>query len=156
MPSTTKFTLQHTLPDQLDIIYPALLDFKKFGEIHPYMKEVKLIKDNLPEFTEYSIVEEVYFLGFIKNNPTYTAKVFEVEKNKRIRYTSPVKKSIFLTIDISFSSNKNGTLLVTEEFEIGCNKLMGLVFKNILVKAHLKFFQNLKELLQKNREEHIK
>ncbi len=143
----TTFTLHHNLPNAQETIYTTLLDFKKFGEVHPFMTEVTVIKENLPEYIEYSIVEEVYFLGFIKNNPTYTAKVMEIERNKHIRYTSSIKKFIFLTIDITLSKNKNGSLLVTEKFEIKSNKLMGMIFGNILKKAHLKFFENMKKLL---------
>jgi|GEM_PF-1778040 len=147
MSTPTTFTLQHNLPDVHEFVYETLLDFKKFGEVHPFMTEVTVIKENLPEYVEYNIVEEVYFLGFIKNRPTYTARVMEIEKNRHIRYTSPVKNFIFLTIDITFSKNKNGSLLVTEKFEIQSNKLMGILFGNLLKKAHLKFFANMKKLL---------
>jgi hypothetical protein len=153
MASRTIFTIHHQLPGEFDLIYSTLLDFKKFGEVHPYITKVETIKSNLPEYIEYSIFEEIYLFGFIKNYPKYTAKVFEVEKLKHIRYLSPVKKSIFLTIDITFQVNKHGTLTVTEAFEIKSNKLMGLVFSNILKKAHLKFFENLKIILHNSIED---
>lgn len=153
MASNTLFTLQHKLPNQLDLVYSTLLDFKKFGEVHPYIKKVETIQNNLPEYVEYSIFEEIYLLGFIKNYPNYTAKVFEIEKNKHIRYLSPVKKSIFLSIDLTIQTAKNGTLTVTEAFEIKSNKLIGLIFSNILKKAHLKFFENLKTILHNSIED---
>jgi len=137
----------------MEIVYNALLDFKKFGDIHPFMTEVKIVHENLPEYVEYCIVEEVYFLGFIKNRPRYNAKVMELEKNKHIRYTSQVKKNIYLVIDLNFSENKNGSLMITENFEITSNKLMGRVFVGILKKAHLKFFENLKQFLHNSVEE---
>ena len=156
MASITQFSLQHTLPNQFDLVYTTLLDFKKFGEVHPVITKVTVIKENLPDYIEYSIEEEIYLLGFIKNQPKYTAKVMEVEKNKHIRYTSPVKSFIFLTVDITFSAAKNGSLLVTESFEIKTNKLMGLIFKNILSKAHLQFFKNLKKVLHNSVEDLVK
>ena len=52
MSSKTRFNLEHILPDHLEMIYGSILDFKSFGEIHPYMKEVTLIKDGHPEFKE--------------------------------------------------------------------------------------------------------
>ncbi|PBQ33429.1 hypothetical protein CNR22_17130 [Sphingobacteriaceae bacterium] len=146
MSAKTIFTLEHTLPDHFDLVYASLFDFKKFGEIHPFMTEVKLL-DEKPEYREYKIVEEIYFFGFIKNNPTYTAKVIEIEKGKHIRYTSPVKKNIFLTVDIRFSKDKTKNLIVTENFEVTANRLIGMVFANILKKAHLQFFKNLKVFL---------
>lgn len=147
MSAKTIFTLEHTLPNHFDIVYASLFDFKKFGDIHPFMTEVKLL-DEKPEYKEYSIVEEVYFFGFIKNNPTYNAKVMELEKGKHIRYTSPVKKNIFLVVDIFFSKDKNQNLIVTETFEVTANKAIGLIFANILKKAHLQFFNNLRAFLQ--------
>lgn len=147
MSALLKLNLQHVLPNEFEIVYKALLDFKKFGELHPYMKEVTLLEDRSPEYIEYQIVEEIYFFGFIKNHPRYTAKVIETSKHKTIRYTSPVKKNILLTIDFSFSVTKNGMLCVTEEIELRCNKIVGFFFLNILQKAHLQFFRNLRSLL---------
>lgn len=148
MSSTLKFTLQHVVPNEFEIVYKALLDFKKFGELHPYMKEVTILKDCSPEYMEYQVVEEIYFFGFIKNHPHYTAKIVETAKDKTIRYTSPVKKNIFLTIDFSFSVNTHGMLLVNEDIELRCNKIIGIFFSNILKKAHLQFFKNLRNLLR--------
>ena len=147
MPSSLKLSLRHTLPNDLEIIYNILLDLKKFGELHPYMTEVSVLKDNSPEYIEYNIIEEIYLLGFIKNHPRYTAKVMELKKDKHIRYTSQVKKNIFLTIDFTFSINSNGSITVNENIELQSPKLIGLVFLNILKKAHLKFFENLKNVL---------
>jgi len=153
MPTNTTFSLQHALPNQLEIAYESLADLKKFGEIHPYIIEVNIIKNNLPEYLEYVIVEEVHLFGFIKNHPIYETKVFEIEEYKHIRYTSRVKKNIFLTIDITFSKNKSGNLIVTETFDIRSPKLMGMVFSGILKKAHFKFFENLKKILHNSIEE---
>lgn len=154
MSSGLLLTITHTLPDEFDIVYKALLDFKKFGELHPYMKEVTVMEDKSPEFIEYLVKEEIYFFGFIKNHPMYTARVMEVEKNKHIRYTSPVKKYIFLTVDFTFSKAGSGALLVQEEIKLVSNKLIGTVFLNILRKAHLQFFENLRRLLHNSIEDH--
>ena len=156
MASITQFRLTHSLPNQFDLVYASLLDFKKFGEVHPVITKVTILKENLPEYVEYSMEEEIYLLGFIKNRPKYTTKVTEVEKNKHIRYTSPVKSFIFLTVDVTFSVDKTGFLQVTESFEIKSNKLMGLLFKNILTKAHLQFFKNLKKVLHNSVEDLVK
>ena len=153
MPSTTNFTLQHILDDQFEVVYNSLLDLKKFGELHPHMTGVTIIQNKLPEYIEYNIIEEIYLFGFIRNHPDYNAKVLEIEKNKHIRYTSPVKKNIFLTVDFTFSKNGKGTLLVTEKIEIKSNKFMGMIFGGILKKAHLKFFDNLSKLLQNSVED---
>lgn len=147
MGSILKLNLQHFLPNDFEIVYGALLDFKKFGELHPFMTDVKVLENRSPEYMEYEIREEVVFLGFIKNKPRYAAKVMELEKHKKIRYTSAVKKNIFLTIDFSFSVTKNGKLLVNEEIELRCNKIIGFFFLKLLQKAHLQFFKNLRSLL---------
>lgn len=155
MPSNLKLSLRHTLPNHPEIIYNALLDFKKFGELHPNMTDVRILKDNSPEYIAYNIVEEIYLLGFIKNHPRYTAKVMELIKDKHIRYTSQVKKNIFLSIDFTFSKNSNGSIIVNEDIALQSNKLVGRVFLNILKKAHLKFFEKLKDLLHTSIEDVI-
>ena len=151
--ATTQFSIEHTLPNQFDLVYSTLLDFKKFGEVHPVITRVTVIDEKLPEYVEYSVEEEIYLLGFIKNQPRYTAKVIEVEKNKHIRYTSPVKSSIFLSIDFTFSFNNKGLLVVTETFEIKSNKLIALAFKAILHKVHIQFFDKLKKILNNSVED---
>ena len=146
MPGKTKFEIKYELPTRLDTVYDSLMDFKKFGELHPYMKQVDLVIDNRPAFTEYKIVEEVYFFGFIKNHPTYHARVYELEKNKCIQYTSQVKSFIFLTITFHLSEGQNGEVSIKEEIEIKCNKLIGYIFSDILKKSHATVFENIKKL----------
>lgn len=153
MSSVTRFKIEHNLSDQWEIVYNSLLDLRKFGEIHPHMTDVRIINNNLPDHVEYAITEKVYLLGFIKNHPRYNANVAEVQKNRHIRYTSQVKPTIFLTVDITFSKNSSHRLIVTEEFEIRSNKLLGLVFANILKKAHLRSFENLNKILRNSVEE---
>jgi hypothetical protein len=152
MPATHTFHLQHKLSNNLEIVYNSLLDLKKFGGIHPHITDVNIITDNSPHFIEYDIVEDIQLMGFIRNHPRYTAKVFEIEKNRHIRYLSPVKTFIFLQVDFIFSV-KNGLLVVDETFQLTCNKFWALVFTSILKKAHLRFFANLKSLLQTSVEE---
>ena len=53
MSALLKLNLQHVLPNEFEIVYKALLDFKKFGELHFYMKEVTLLEDRSPEYIEY-------------------------------------------------------------------------------------------------------
>jgi hypothetical protein len=142
MPTKNTLILNHNLNGDFDTVYTSLLDFEKFGQLHPYMKEVKVIKRH-SECIEYHITEEIYFFGFIKNHPKYTAKVYELEKGKHLRYTSPVKPFIFLTLDIHLSE-KNGRIDVRENIELECMRFIGLIFLNILKKAHLKFFENLR------------
>lgn len=139
------FILEHTLKGDFEIIYSCLLDFRKFGEVHPYMTGVTVITEQ-PDYIEYDIREEVYLFGFIKNHPRYSARVMELKKHEHLRYTSPVKKNIFLTVDLTFATRSNGTIVVTEAFKIESNPILARVFGNILKKAHLKFFDNLNTL----------
>lgn len=148
MSGKTSFKIKYELPTRLSVVYDSLMDFKKFGELHPYMKQVDLVLDKRPEFTEYKIVEEVYFFGFIKNQPEYNARVYELEKNKCIQYTSQVKSFIFLTITFHLSEGKDGAVSIQEEFEIKCNKLIGYIFSDILKKSHARVFENIKKLAQ--------
>lgn len=146
MSSVTVFTLTHSLPPEPEFIYQALLDFSKFGEMHPNIRKVSITNHQHPDFIEYAVEEEFVFFGIFRNYPRYQAKVTEVEKHKHLRYSAVVKKSVTLTINFFFSENKN-TLLVTENIEISSNKLVAMVFGKILRKAHIQVFGNLKKAL---------
>ena len=93
-----KLELNYTFKGDAQLVYQAVLDMRQFGNYHPYMTEVKALQTT-QNFTEYAIKEKVLVFGFIPMRPTYTAKVFEVEKGKHIKYTSPVNKGLDLIVD---------------------------------------------------------
>lgn len=147
MLTTQKLTLNHKLGPEQEIIYQTLLDFKKFGQIHSYIQDVKVIQSNSPNYIEYRIFEEVYLFGFIKNKPIYDVKVYEIERNKHIRYVSQVKKNISLTIDFKLSKGINSNIDIEEQFTVKANPVIAPIFLHILKKAHLRFFENLRRIL---------
>lgn len=153
MSVTQRLQLTHPLSNQFDLIYQTLLDFRQFGKIHAYIQEVKIIQDQSPEFIEYRVFEEIYLLGCIKNNPVYDVKVYEVEKNKHIRYVSQVKKNISLIIDLHVTKESPSVIVVQEKFEVKANFFLGKVFLMILNKAHLQFFENLRKILHNSIED---
>ncbi len=153
MSVTQSLQLTHPLSKQFDIIYHTLLDFRQFGKIHAYIQEVEILQDQSPEFIEYRVFEEIYFLGCIKNKPVYDVKVYEVEKNKHIRYVSQVKKNISLIIDLHITTESPSLIQVQEKFEVEANFFLGKVFLSILKKAHLQFFENLRKILQNSIED---
>lgn len=127
----------------IQILYDQFCDFKKYGMHHPVMKTVKMVEDKSPEYVEYEIDEEVLLFGLIKIRPNYKAKVIEIEKNKQLRYTSQVKSYVFLIIDLHFTES-NGKTKMVEHIEVTTNLFVALVFLDILKKAHLKVYQNIK------------
>lgn len=129
-------------------LYEQFLDLRKYGKYHPVMTDVKIVLDKTPEFIEYEIDEEVRLFGFIKMNPNYKARVFEIEKGKHLQYTSQVKPTIFLTIDIYFLNNSDKTK-VEEQISVTGNKIITTIFLGILRKAHVSLFQNIKANTQK-------
>jgi hypothetical protein len=80
--------------------------------------------------------------GFIPMWPAYTAKVFEVEKGRHIRYTSPVQRGVHLVVDLTLN-HKGGVTLVNEYIEITTNPIIAKVFLGILKKTHLEVFSKL-------------
>lgn len=140
------------LTDEFNIdrkwLYEQFLDLRKYGKHHPVMKDVKIVLDKTPEFIEYEIDEQVRLFGFIKMNPNYKARVFEIEKGKHLQYTSQVKPTIFLTIDIYFLDKSNKTK-VEEQISVTGNKIITTIFLGILRKAHVGLFQNIKANFQK-------
>lgn len=135
------------LTDEFNIdrkwLYEQFLDLRKYGKHHPVMTDVRIVLDKTPEFIEYEIDEEVRLFGFIKMNPNYKARVFEIEKGKHLQYTSQVKPTIFLTIDIYFSESF-GKTKVEEQISVTGNKIITTIFLGILRKAHVGLFQNIK------------
>lgn len=124
-------------------LYDQFFDFQKYGMHHPVMTDVTIVEDKSPEYIEYEVNEVVLLFGFIKIRPNYKARVIEIEKHKQLRYTSQVKPYVYLNIDLHFTE-ENGKTKMVEHIEVTTNKLVAIVFLDILKKAHLKVYQNIK------------
>ncbi|GAB2637061.1 hypothetical protein GCM10027035_33450 [Emticicia sediminis] len=141
--------LNHSFDGKIEAVYDYILDFKKFGEIHPYMKEVTELSKIEPNSTNYEVKEEALLLGFLKTKPIYEVEVIELEAKKHVRYFSHIKGAILLTIDFLFPENDTkNTFDLTERVEIKGNPLLIAYFASILKKAHLQTFENLRKKLK--------
>ncbi len=140
----SNLNLVYEFNQDFEIVYEHILDFTKFGELHPAMKEVKLVLNQVSDFAEYEVSEEVKLFGLIKMHPHYTAKIIEVEKHGHIRYLSEVSKGVHLKIDFTFE-RQGGIVKVNEALEVSGNKIVCAIFLNILSKAHKKVFEGLKQ-----------
>ena|SRR6218665_1610398 len=140
-----RFSLRHHTSSPFELVYNSLLDFKKFGALHPCMKQVDLTEQQSGSCI-YSIKEEVWLFGFVKIKPRYLAQVTELDKNKCLQYTSQVKKDVHLDIRFYFFKKPDGALEVTEDIELRCNRLAGLVFLRILERSHREVFRRLEAL----------
>ncbi len=125
-------------------LYQHFYDLRKYGELHPFMKEVTVVDDKSPEYIEYDVCEELRLLGFIKYCPNYKVKVYEKDKYKHILYTSEVKKGIFLTINLYFTETEGKTYF-REKIEVSGNKIVVSVFMKILKNAHEKLYRIIKQ-----------
>lgn len=141
--------LNHSFDGKVEAVYDYILDFKKFGEIHPYMKEVIELSKIEPNSINYEVKEEAILLGFLKTKPVYEVEVIELEAQKHIRYFSHIKGTILLNIDFIFPENDTkNTFNLTERVEIKGNPLLIAYFASILKKAHLQTFENLRKKLK--------
>jgi len=141
-----KLTLErnYRLEGRPERVYESLVDFRKFGALHPHMQQIDIVADHSPDFIEYGIYEELYVFGFIKMKPRYTAKSFGIEKNKHVQYTSQVRKNVFLQIDFRLSvQEETGLVELHELISLDCNKFIGYIFLGILRRAHDQLFRNL-------------
>jgi hypothetical protein len=141
--------LYHSFDRKFDDVYEHILNFKKFGDVHPYMKKVTELSKIEPNSTNYEVKEKVFLLGFVKTKPVYKAKVIELEAQKHIRYFSHIKSAFLLNIDFVFSENGLNTAFnLTERIEIKGNPLLIVYFASILKKTHLQTFENLRKQLK--------
>jgi hypothetical protein len=148
--ATKTLHLQHSLDGELSRVYEYILDFKKFGEIHPYMVEVNELSKTANKGIEYEVKEETVLLGFLKMKPEYKAEVIEIEPFKHIRYVSNVKGGIVLVIDFTFTEDKNlNRVVVSETIQVQGNRFLIAYFISILQKAHLQLFAHLACQLKK-------
>jgi hypothetical protein len=140
--------LRHSFQADMRSVYDYLLDLKKFGEMHPFMVEVREIAKPDDHITEYEVKEETVLLGFVKMKPMYRAKVAEIEQFKRIQYFANIKGGIVLTIDFEFEEDSiNGAVTVLETVKVQGNTLLISYFMKVLKKAHLRLFENLQHKL---------
>ncbi|WP_428663612.1 SRPBCC family protein [Runella sp.] len=141
---TKSLLLHYSFPGDLARVYECVLNFRKFGELHPHMVEVNELSKTAAGGIEYEVKEEVVLLGFLKMRPEYKAEVIEIEKDKHIRYVSNVKGGINLVIDFTFIPDKTtSSVLVEEKIEIKGNSLLIAYFSTILKNAHLQLFNHL-------------
>jgi hypothetical protein len=141
--------LNHSFDRKFDDVYEHILDFKKFGKIHPLMKEVTKLSKIEPNSINYQANEEALLLGFLKIKPNYEVEVIELEAQKHIRYFSHIKSAILLNIDFIFSENGSDIAFnLTERVEIKGNYLLIAYFASILKKTHLQTFENLRSQLK--------
>ncbi len=148
--ATKTLHLQHSLDSELSRVYEYILDFRKFGEIHPYMVEVNELSKTASNGIKYEVKEETVLLGFLKMKPEYKAEVIEMEPHKHIQYLSNVKGGIVLVIDFMFTEDKNlNRVVVLENIQVKGNRFLIAYFMSILQKAHLQLFDNLARQLKK-------
>lgn len=148
--ATKTLHLQHSLKGELSTVYESIFDFRKFGELHPYMVEVNELSKTSTKGIEYEVKEDTVLLGFLKMKPEYKAEVIEIEPNKHIRYVSNVKGGIVLVIDFRFTQGEApNQILVSETIEVKGNRLLIAYFITIVKKAHLQLFAALAHQLKK-------
>jgi hypothetical protein len=140
-----KLQLDYNFKGDAQLVYQSVLDMRLFGKYHPYMTEVNVLQTT-HEFTEFDIKENVLLFGFIPMKPRYTAKSFEVEKGKHIKYTSPVNKGMDLIIDFHFTYNATGnTTSLVENIELTGNSLSCKILSGVMKKAHGILFKEIEK-----------
>lgn len=143
MPSSLH--LSYSINGSFNEVYTSILDFKKFGQLHPYMKSVEVIAQS-NNTMEYIVHEKLKLWGIIPMKPCYQATIVEVEKNKHIRYLSEVKKGLFLTVDFIFEIPSNGQAIqIAEHITLQGNPWVHAVFLSLLRKSHEHVFKSLQK-----------
>lgn len=140
--------LSYTYPNRLHtLIYDHLLDLVKFGEIHPSMTEVSVLKRKSDTRVKYLIKEQFKILGFTVFKPQYKAWVTEIRKEKHIAYRSHIKWDIYLSIDYHFSPLDAEHEKLEEKISVAGNRIVASIFMPLLRKVHL---YTIRGLIQRN------
>ena len=143
----SSLTLLYSINGSFHDVYSAFLHFKEFGQLHPYMKSVELIKQYENEM-EYEVHEKLVLWGILPMKPSYRATIKEVEKNKHIRYTSEVKKGLFLTINFTFENDQeNKSIKISEHILLEGRPWIHAIFLSLLKKSHMQVFENIQAKL---------
>lgn len=139
--------LSYTVKAPVYSVYFALLHFKEFGQLHPYMESVEIV-DHKENGMEYQVTEKLFLWGIIPMKPSYRATIIEVEKNKQIRYESEVKKGLFLTVDFTVENDQeNNCTKISEHIVLDGLPWIHAIFLSLLKKSHRQVFINLQKKL---------
>jgi hypothetical protein len=84
----------------------------------------------------------VWIFGFIPQWPQYKTRVFELEKNRHIQYTSAVNGRVDLSIDFFFDENCKATR-VSENVHLKGNGLICRVLLNLINRSHQLLFKSI-------------
>jgi hypothetical protein len=145
--SVHELTLDYALKTSLEDLYPCILDFRKFGEAHPYMTNVELVKQTR-DYSEFFVKEKVLLFGFLPQSPKYHARVYEVEKHKHIRYTSKVMKLIDLSINFTFTHKpETQETHLKEMIRLEGNRFISKILIGIMQESHEKLFRKIESEL---------
>lgn len=125
------------------LVYEHLRDLTKFGEIHPSMTEVTVLKRKSETTLKYLIKEEFKLLGLPLFKPQYTAWVTEIKKGAHIAYRSHIKWDIHLSIDYYFSPLDKDHMQLQEQIQVAGNLVIASIFMPLLRKTHLYTIQGL-------------
>lgn len=146
--SELKLVLVHPFPRvSADVLHQTLADFRKFGDHHPAMVKVELLPSSQMGVNKYKVFEKIKLFGILPMQPVYTVEVREISRNSHIQYTSQVKSTVLLSIDL-FIKEESGGLVVLEEIHLKSPVLIGKLFMRILKKMHLKTFCQMQLALQ--------
>ena len=140
-------SLFYGLKSTKEKVYPHFLDFQKFGKLHPVIKETKrLTEASGNSMGTFSVKESIFLFGFIPMHPKYDTAVFELEKDKKIKYTSQVKKNLYLEIILSFEE-RNDSTFIKEVVSTSGSRLTGSILRSAIKKKHLILVNNLRREL---------
>ena len=125
----------YSFSQSIGTLYPYIVDFEKFGSLHPYMNRIQKMADG---YRAYETVP----LGFIKRHEEYPVQVDVLAPMKTVRYRSQVKPSVSLEILFEFSTLENKTI-ITETITINANAIVRWMMENLMQRAHKQLFEKL-------------
>lgn len=132
-------------------IHATLLDFRRFGEVHPVIKEVRIVGEATALHTRYFVQEEVKVGGWLKMKPRYFVDVTAPDPGKLILYKSRIMGIMKLEIRLSMTPpDAQGKIELLEEVKVSRIPLMTGMFLKVFRDAHILTYDALRERLARN------
>ncbi len=140
-------TLRHAFPIGAESeLVSYLIDFEKFGTVHPLIRKVVLRRRLDSVNASYDVSEEAKLFGWLKMKPRYRVHVQNDAAQSHVTYRATIMGIMRLKIHITWLEEA-GILWVIEQVEVSSILLLTRMFLDVFEPAHLETFARMRQAI---------